>query len=614
MLTVMKKYLVFFAAVSFAALAVSCSVERSDVPELTGKVILSATVEDALSKAAVDEEGLFTWTSDDKIYVKALSSEGSTVSAEFNLISGENTGKAQFAGDLPEGSVIQFAVYPTGILKNADWVLPTSYEYVPGKVQTPMCGRLNDDAVIVFQHLCGAVSLTLTDVPEDAASIVLTTPGKKIAGVGFTLRTMEGFEQIETWSSDSNNSVTVELTPGAYTTVSTLIPIPVGTYESLSVAVKKADETVIVEKKAYVSNSVARKGILVMPSFSVEEESGITDIKTGQELVDFLAATSADDTGKYRIVADLDMTGLTVTPAEGFAGTLDGRNHKIKNWTSNGVSLFAAVSGTVKNIVLDASCSLSLPKSLNAPFGFITKTLKGTVSGITNNADVSGADVSFAEGRTAIIVGQATNPSGGGAIISDCVNNGNLTITTDANTGGTHYVGTIVGSMGGSSLNYLQDCTNNGDITMTFSGANTKNFYLGAVAGGTTNGSNNVRLKNYGNFTFTSASEEAALCLAGISGYTTGVLTDCYNEGDISFITPGAVKATFVAGIAGYFASNTMKGSVNKGKITVSGGYILGRNGIGDIDGTKSYNGDYGLYYNNIKDNIAKRIAAYKAK
>lgn len=596
----MKKGLVFFAAVSVAALAASCSVERNDAPELTGKVILSATVEDIALKAAVDEEGLFTWTAGDKIFVYAVSSGKSPQLAEFELISGENTGNAKFAGELPDGYRVDQAFFPTSMvvgenMEDMEINLPTSYEYVPGKADTPMSAELNAESVLVFNHLCGAVSVTLSDVPEDAARIVLTTPGKKITGSSLNFSSVNGITQINATNSDSENIVSVELTPGAYTNVATLIPIPVGTYESLSVSVEKADGTVIVTKTAYVANTVARKGILVMPAFSVEEESGITDIKTGQELVDFLASTDAEDTGKYRIVKDLDMTGLTVTPAPGFAGTLDGRNHKIMNWTSEGVSLFAAVSGTIKNIVIDESCSLSLPKSLNASFGFITKTLNGTVSGITNNADVTGTDVSFAAGRTAIIVGQATNPSEGGAIISNCVNNGDLTITTDANAGGTHYVGTIVGSMGGSSLNYVQDCTNYGNINIECSGANTKNFYLGAIAGGTTNGSNNVRLKNYGDFTFVSLSEEAAICMAGISGYTTGEITECYNEGNITFMTLGAVKATFVAGIAGYFASNTMNGSVNKGNISVTGGYILGRNAIGDIDGTKSYNGTNAL-------------------
>ena len=594
MFTVMKKYLVFFAAVSFAALAVSCSIESNDAPELTGKVIISAVTEDALSKAAVDEDGLFTWTSDDKIKVIASSTGNKSVVSDFELISGENTGKAQFAGVLPEGYQIEEAIYPSSFIfgDNAEDLyvsLPASYEYVPGKVMTLMTAEFAND-VLAFKHLCGAISISLTDVPEDAASIVLTTPGKKISGSGHPFLVVDELVQLNVVDSDSENTITVELTPGAYTTVSTLIPIPVGTYESLSVAVKKADGTLIVEKKAYVSNSVARKGVLVMPSFSVEEESGIIDIKTGQELVDFLASTSAEDTGKYRIVADLDMTGLTVPTATGFAGTLDGRKHKIKNWTSEGVSLFAAVSGTVKNIVIDESCTLTLPKSLSGAFGFIAKTLNGTVSGITNNADVTGTDVSFTAGRTGIIVGQATNPESGGVIISDCVNNGDLTISTDANTGGTHYVGSILGSMGGSTLNYVQDCTNNGNIAIGCSGANTKNFYLGAIAGGTTNGSNNVRLKNYGDFTFVSASEEAAICLAGITGYTTGQLTDCYNEGTIWLNTPGAVKATFVGGIAGYFASNTMKGTINKGNVIVHAGYILGRNSIGDIDGSR-YNG-----------------------
>ena len=34
-----------------------------------------------------------------------------------------------------------------------------------------------------------------------------------------------------------------------------------------------------------------------------------------------------------------------------------------------------------------------------------------------------------------------------------------------------------------------------------------------------------------------------------------------------------------------------------------------------DVFGTQSFhNGDYTFYYNNIKDNVAKRIAAYQNK
>ncbi|MBQ2549591.1 MAG: hypothetical protein II560_00070, partial [Bacteroidales bacterium] len=162
----MKKYLIFFAAVSFAALAVSCSVERSDVPELTGKVILSATVEDALSKAAVDEEGLFTWSSDDKILVYAKSSDSPYVTAEFPLISGENTGKAKFAGELPEGYTVDQAFYPSSFVIGEDVStmeisLPSSYNYEPGKVKTPMSAELDSDAVLAFKHLCGVISVSI---------------------------------------------------------------------------------------------------------------------------------------------------------------------------------------------------------------------------------------------------------------------------------------------------------------------------------------------------------------------------------------------------------------------------------------------------------------------
>ena len=174
-------------------------------------------------------------------------------------------------------------------------------------------------------------------------------------------------------------------------------------------------------------------------------------------------------------------------------------------------------------------------------------------------------------------------------MIENCANNGKVTVGVTSHTG-TTYVGTVVGSMGNSKTNYLRDCSNTGDITLTQEGSSASNYYFGGVAGGTTNGSNNIRVKNSGNVTLKAGGMEAALCLAGISSYTTCLIEDCENTGAITFESDASLKATFVSGIAGYFASNTMTGSVNRGAITVKAARINGRNGIGDIN-SKTYNG-----------------------
>ena len=132
--------------------------------------------------------------------------------------------------------------------------------------------------------------------------------------------------------------------------------------------------------------------------------------------------------------------------------------------------------------------------------------------------------------------------------------------------------------------------TNNGNITVTCTGTNTKNFYIGGVTGGTTDGSNNVNLKNTGNLTFSTARQKSALCLAGVTSYTTGLLTNCENTGNITYHSDTFLCGTFVAGIAGYYASNTMSGCVNKGDVTIEAAAIGGRNSIGDIS-SKTYNG-----------------------
>lgn len=625
----MKKYLLFFAAVSFAALAVSCSVESNDTPELIGKVILSATAEDALSKAAVDGDGVFTWSADDKILVYATATGQTPVAVPFDLISGENTGKAKFAGELPEGYVVDQAFYPYSFVigetvENQEINLPTTYNYVPGKVLTPMSAELDAESILVFKHLCGAVSLTLSDVPEDAVRIVLTTPGKKITGSDLTITSSpDGASQIVSEASDSENTISVELTLGAYTTVSTLIPIPAGTYESLSVAVEKADGTVIVEKKAYVANTVARKGILSMPAFSVEEESGITDIKTGQELVDFLASTDAEDTGKYRIVADLDMTGLTVTPAPGFAGTLDGRNHKIKNLAS---PMFKKLSGTVKNVKVDASSAIvyedDVPDMMGLAFiadqltgnvldcevagsitvksasagriycaGIVGESTTGYIEGckFTGSIDVEFSGTSASCSAIAGVAARVGHASmAGKTIVKNCVNEGSVKFLFSGDTGGMKKfgIGGVIGQTPSLKVTdttvpmtehgIIEDCVNRGNLEWSYPAGGTGSYpCFGGVAGIIEGQLKNA--SNYGKLTYKGGKEVAAtdVSIGGVAGYVTGNVSNCHNYGifnlDAAFAggtalaqSGGNTSFTTIGGVFGnvgpYVKDNTYAG------------------------------------------------------
>ena len=59
-------------------------------------------------------------------------------------------------------------------------------------------------------------------------------------------------------------------------------------------------------------------------------------IKTGQALAVWLAGLTSESLDEARLAADIDMIGITLVPAEGFAGVLDGGGHSIKNLTATG--------------------------------------------------------------------------------------------------------------------------------------------------------------------------------------------------------------------------------------------------------------------------------------
>ncbi|MBQ6820938.1 MAG: hypothetical protein IJP39_00800, partial [Bacteroidales bacterium] len=339
-------------------------------------------------------------------------------------------------------------------------------------------------------------------------------------------------------------------------------------------------------------NSVVDMGDITKGTGLVEK---IDEITNALELAFFLghaANYAAEDVVK--IANDIVVDNIKLPSAASFKGTLDGQGHSIKNWTSEGVSLFTTCEGTLKDFTLDASCKLTFPQT-PANFAFVASKFTGTATGIVNNADASGSGMTLGAVRLAVLFGIANAPTtSDSVVIENCANTGKVTIGVTSHTG-TTYVGTVVGSMGNSTTNYLRDCYNTGDITLTQEGSSASNYYFGGVAGGTTNGSNNIRVKNSGNVTLKAGGMEAALCLAGISSYTTGLIEDCENTGDITFESDAALKATFISGIAGYYAQNTMSGTTNKGNVTVKAGYIFGRNNIGDLAGALSFNGKYGI-------------------
>ena len=186
-----------------------------------------------------------------------------------------------------------------------------------------------------------------------------------------------------------------------------------------------------------------------------------SSIDSPREFAAFLAGTSASDTGSYTLTCDLDMTGYDNVSAAGFGGTLDGGEFSIMNLTS-GVPLFATNSGTIQNLILDASCTFVAASKEFAPL--VKMDDGGTYTSVRNKADVT-LTATANETEQVILGGLVAVAKG--ATFSNCSNGGE--IKYDA-TGYNHKqvaLGGIVGLIDNSTANStFSSCVNRGPITL----------------------------------------------------------------------------------------------------------------------------------------------------
>ena len=598
----MKKYL-FFAAIAIAAL-VSCKKEiaKEEVAVKPGYVQLTLTAQcDVDSKASLNGKQV-VWEVGEKV---AVFTPASVEPNEFSVTGVEGT-TVKIWGEVPDGTTSFVAAYPyenavswdkasvvNMKVDNQSVSSPTAPISVDPKALASVAYFADATATPTFKNTLALLKFSVGVDGVKKVKISADNSGALCGDVAVTVAA----DADPVVAGASIPSIEVACDEGFTKNAVYYAAVAPGDYEGFSVrsyvdgAVKQLSTTAA---GSFKRNDVIDLGDVATNAKTV---SMIVEITNAEELALFLANApkyKADEVVK--LMNDIDLTGATLTSAESFAGTFDGQGFSLKNWTSNGTALFAACSGTIKNFTIDASCSLNFPNPITSNFAFVVCQSSGTVQGITNNANATGTNLAISAGRVAVLVGQSASDTEP-LLISDCVNNGNVTITiAEGGHTATSYVSTIVASIGGKTTQkVLQDCINSGNISVTDPGTNASNYYFGGVAGGTTDGCDCLRVKNEGDVSLTVKYMNSAFCLAGVTSYASGNITGCENTGDVTFTSDSAIKGTFISGIAGYFSSRTMSGCVNRGDISVTAGYIKGRNNIGDLKGTLSYNGTNGI-------------------
>ncbi|MBP5719878.1 MAG: hypothetical protein J6W82_02285, partial [Bacteroidales bacterium] len=350
----------------------------------------------------------------------------------------------------------------------------------------------------------------------------------------------------------------------------------------------------------YISNIDDLKGFL----------AGARDYPEGW-LVEMLDNIYMMNDGIPEIEVGEEEPGLTAA-APFYKGDFDGCGYSIDAWASDGVAMFGELYGTIKNLTIGSGCAFSNPKP--DYFGFVVRDLKGTMENCTNNASL---DFSYNDGSHHVLGLLVGRSSAKDALIKDCVNNGNITISSTLDPtvfegegdnpykSKTQYIGGIVGNIGVESDELrMTNCENNGSIKMTVdnggngSTANFASVYLGGLVGATSvhNGSAEVQsgfTTCYGMISECQNSGDISaefnggtggyFRLGGIIGYCEGALSYCENTGAISYTNSydyqnacpalGGI-AGVVAGTAPVVASNC----TNKGPISLSGTFGNGGN------------------------------------
>ena len=263
---------------------------------------------------------------------------------------------------------------------------------------------------------------------------------------------------------------------------------------------------------------------------------------------------------------------------DSYAGTFNGNGKTISNVKN---SLFGVVTGTVKNVKLEAAINNTESDSVGAVAGILAG---GTVSDVTVNGSVQG------EKAVGGIVGRVLAEG----IVSNCTNNATVESTSGSDAAG-GIVGKAYYTVAGKEMN-ITGCKNTGTVKGKYAAG-------GIVGFSAANVQNCV---NSGNIEITGTSASA---VGGIIGEQTNYGTISGNKNTKNITVNGSTNVN-VGGIIGWiryqnnaaaYANNmtiVVSDNENSGSISSGTGTGLGTGGI------------VGLAYNQAKVNGNKNTAA----
>lgn len=455
----------------------SCSRETAPVAA-NGETSLEITAPQAATKTWIDvrEDGLVLpvwWSDGDRVCINGVVSDPIAVSG------GEKISKASFKVRNVEAPFT--VLYPSSAYAGSDESgllvnIPSVQDYIPdsfgnGSAIMFGCGD-SENGEVQMQQLCGAVCISLKDAGSTLITALSLTAlgGAKIAG-DFVLALPAG----ELRNLDGSSTVQMELPEGGVQlseeVTNFIFTIPAGEYpEGFMLRFDDSNRRVL---RRFWLRKVAggepglevRPGRMVM--FGVQEYvPDAREICSGDDWNEFVEAYNlggweSEWQGKDGVVRiGADFTASSLDLLNEFSGTIDGCGHTITQ-TRVTEELIGRLSGKLCNLTL-AGKFIDFPQSGNVSV-FVRELVEGGL--IENCRNLTDIDISCA----AKIVAAPFVRSLNGGMLRKCVNDGEMKISVDVNSGD-HTV--VVGGISATSsltdaCAIISECMNNKPVTVT---------------------------------------------------------------------------------------------------------------------------------------------------
>lgn len=266
----------------------------------------------------------------------------------------------------------------------------------------------------------------------------------------------------------------------------------------------------------------------------------------------------------YTIENDIDMAGAVIASVGSFAGTLDGKNHKIYNAkiesASNNAGLILSNLGTVKNLIFGSSNGTSYDGQ--SVITFASSVVDALAAGVV-----------------------ATNSG----IIENVINFASVVVNVKTNAGKPGFAG-IAGVMGGTAP-VIKNCKNHGSVNIDAADMAGESSFGGILGYTNIADATITGCYNYADMV-TSVAVKKVLMFSGIVARIGAVtlVEDCHNEGNIKYVqTASPTTWIAVGGINGAAYNNaTITRCTNKGKISSD---LMQVNRLGGIAGVLNSSG-----------------------